>query len=215
MKTTLGLLKWVIAAIIAVFMLWGCSSTKVLSSWMLDSPPANSLNKVLVLAIIHDRQLKENLENQMARELVAARINAATATSVFGPKDFRGMTEEQISARMKQAGYSAIILLSLVDKEYDRSYTPGMVYASPRTMGYNRYYRRYVYAYDRIYTPGYYRSSTNYVLQADIYTTNEDDALIYSAQTQSYDPTSKESLAEGFAKAIVADLRTKGLIGLQ
>ncbi|MGL5919408.1 MAG: hypothetical protein ACRCZQ_02760, partial [Bacteroidales bacterium] len=63
-----------------------------------------------------------------------------------------------------------------------------------------------------MYTPGYYSTSTNYVLEADLYSVNDDDALIYSAQTKSYDPANSRDLGTSFAKSIVQEMKTRGLI---
>jgi hypothetical protein len=62
-----------------------------------------------------------------------------------------------------------------------------------------------------MYMPGRFETTTNWVLEADIFTIN-DDRLIYSAQTRSYDPNTARALADGFARAIVVELRTKGII---
>lgn len=188
------------------------SSTKVISSWSIEPSSPETLKKVLVLGVMNNREDRDQAELAMVRELNKAGVNAVTATSVFGPKQFRGLAEEEITKKLKGSGFTSVMIISLVDKEKERNYVPGQRYYSPRIYGYSRYYRRYLYVYDEIYTPGYYTTSTNYILEADIYTVDVDDELIYSAQTRSYDPNSAKSLAESFAKSIVEELKVKRII---
>lgn len=196
----------------ALLFMTSCQTTKVISSWNLEPIPSGSMKKVLVLGIMPDREDRDQIEKTMASELRKEGIDANTATSVFGPKGFRGLSEEQITEKLKGSSYTSVMMVSLQDKEKERNYTPGSRYTSPRVVGYSRYYRRYLYIYDYIYTPGYYTVSTNYVLEADLYTVNDDDELVYSAQTRSYDPSSAKALAEGFSKAIIAEMKEKGII---
>lgn len=210
---TIKTLKCVLFSLFLLIVLTtSCHSIQVLSSWSLDPPPEGVLNKVLVLGIMSNRVERENIEVSMMNELQKAGISAATATNLFGPKGFKGLTEEQITIKLKGSAFTSVMIVSLVDKEKEKSYIPGSSYASPRVVGYSRYYRRYIVSYDRMYTPGYYKTNTNYVLEADIYTVNDDDALVYSAQTKSYDPHDSKSLADNFARSIVNELKIKGLI---
>jgi len=189
-----------------------CSSTKVLSSWSLNPPPVGAMDKVLVLGVMQNMQQKDEVEQAMVNQLNRSEVNAGTATSLFGPKGFRGMSEEQITDKLRGSNFTSVMIVSLVDKEKEKNYVRGMRYSAPRVVGYSRYYRRYIVVYDQIYTPGYYATNTNYVLEADIYTVNDDDQLVYSAQTRSYDPRNARALGESFAKAIVDELKTKGII---
>ena len=65
--------------------------------------------------------------------------------------------------------------------------------------------------YDRVYNPGYYTTTTDYTLEADLYRT-KGDKLLYSAQAKSFDPGSASSLAGDFSKTLVQDMINKGVI---
>lgn len=205
-------MKLFAAFTIALFSIASCSSTEVLSSWSLSSPPADVMDKVIVLSVMQDMQQKNYIEQAMVSELNKAGVNASAATSLFGPKGFNGLSEDQVANKLKGSNFTSVMIVSLINKERESRYVPGTRYSSPRIVGYSRYYRRYLVIYDEMYTPGYYTTNTNYVLEADIYTVNDDDELVYSAQTRSYDPESVKSLAESFSKAIVEELKTKGII---
>lgn len=198
--------------LVVAFLATSCSSTKVISSWNLKPVPSGTMEKVLVLGVMTNRENKEQIEKVMTADLNKAGVNANTATSEFGPKGFNKLTEEQIAEKLKGSAYTSVMIISLQDKEISNSYSPGTYYSTPVVVGYNRYYRRYLVVYDRMYTPGYYTTNTNYVMEADIYTVNDDDQLVYSAQTKSYNPNSAKSLADSFSKSIVNELKEKGII---
>lgn len=212
MRTVISHIKQSVGLLALVFLAMSCSTTKVVSEWSLEPPPSGVMRKTLVLGVMADRETRDQIEQVMADELNKSGLEANTATSIFGPKGFQGLTEEQITSKLRGSAYTSVMIVSLQDKEVDRNYSPGMYYTTPRIVGFSRYYRRYLVVYDRMYTPGYYTTSTKYVLGADIYTVNDDDQLVYSAQTRSYDPGSAKSLAESFSKSIITGLRNRGII---
>lgn len=212
MKKAGNYIQSTLILIILALLATSCKSTDIISSWTPESIPSGTMKKVLILGVMTNREDRDQIEQIMASELRKEGIDANTAIGVFGPKGFKGLSEEEITEKLKGSGYTSVMIISLQDKERERTYTPGTHYTTPRIVGYSRYYRRYLIVYDSMYTPGYYRTSTNYILEADIYTINDDDELIYSAQTRSFDPGSSKSLAESFSKAIIAELKEKGII---
>jgi len=170
------------------------------------------MNKVLVVGVLADREEREKTEDAMVNELRRYGINAGSAFEMFGPKGFAGLEEEEISRQLRGSDYTSVMIVSLINKDKEVRYVPGTYYSRPYYYGSRRYYRRYWALYDDVYTPGYYTTTTNYVLEAEIYTVNDDDELIYSAQTRTTDPNNASDLAESFSKTIVSELRTKGLV---
>ncbi|MCD7936429.1 MAG: hypothetical protein LUG98_06175, partial [Tannerellaceae bacterium] len=195
-----------------VLVLTGCNTTKLTSSWSVSNPPADLMQKVLVVGVMVDREERVKTEQAMVAELGQYGINASSAFQLLGPQGFRGSTEEEIAGQLRGSDYTSVMIVSLINKDKDIRYVPGTYYSTPYYYGSRRYYRRYWSLYDTMYTPGYYTTTTNYVLQAEIYTVNNDDELIYSAQTSTTDPGSASSLAKSFSETIVKELRTKGLV---
>jgi len=204
-------LQVVLATLIVVFLTTSCNSTRVLASWSLPSPPENAMNNVLVLGIMPRMDDRDNIEKSMVSEFTNAGIRASTATSVFGPRGFVGLDEQQITEKLRSSGFTSVMIVSLVDREKEKRFVPGTRYIAPRG-GFHRYYRRYWMMYDMWYSPGYFRTDINYVLEADIFTIDDNDALIYSAQTEKWNPSNSRALGQSFARAIASDLRTIGLI---
>lgn len=172
---------------------------------------------MLIVSVMTDREVMDKTEHAMVGELKTHSINAVSSLDLFGPKRFKGLTEDQVVETLKDSGYTSVMLVSLLDKEKELRYVPGTAYYQPYYPtyypGYMHFYNRYSAIYGSIYTPGYYTTTTKYILEADIYALNDGhDALIYSAQTRTEDPGSAQDLAETFAKSIVDELHQKGLV---
>ena len=189
-----------------------CSNTQLLTSWKAPEATVQNYDKILVVALTgsRDRELRESIEGSIAARLQDRGMNVATATQQFGPKSFRAMSEEEAVKAVNDNGFDAVMVVSLLDKQQERNYTPGYVTSTPYTVR-NRWYGGYSVIYDRVYNPGYYTSTTDYTLEADFYQTRG-DKLIYSAQAKSYDPVSSQDLAGDFGRTVVKDMIGKGIL---
>ena len=201
------------AALMVMLTLASCSSTELLSSWKAENANLKQYNKVLVVGLTgnKDRSIRDNVESAMVNSLKANNVNAIAASESYGPKAFEKMTDADVVSKVKSDGYDGIVILTLLDKEKEKYYTPGRVSYTPYFTYYSRYWRSWRTMYDRVYEPGYYTNTTNYVLEANLYNITE-DRLEYSAQTRSFDPGNASTLASGFTKTVVSDMVKKGVI---
>jgi hypothetical protein len=190
-----------------------CSSTKLISSWSLPGATAHKYNKVLVIGLTgaKDREIRESVESAVAKKINEYNINAITATSKYGPRTFQNMSDEDAAKLVKDDGFDGIIMLALLDKNQEENYTPGKISRTPYAIVRSRWTRNYRVLYDRVYTPGYYTTSTSYELEANFYDADKNE-LQYSAQARSFDPGSAATLSSDFSKAIIDDMVNKGLI---
>lgn len=201
------------SALVVILTAASCSSTELLSSWKAENANLTTYNKVLVvgLAGAKDRPIRDNVEAAMVNSLKANNINAVAASETYGPKAFEKMTDAEVVSKVKSDGFDGIVILALLDKEKEKYYTPGNVSYTPYFTYYSRYWRSWRTMYDRVYEPGYYNTTTNYTLEANLYNVNQ-DKLEYSAQTKSFDPSNAVKLADSFTKTVVADMIKKGII---
>jgi len=201
------------AVLLAAFSAVSCTSTQVISSWKADQLPATDYKKILVMGIINekDRTLRIDLENEVVAKLKAQGYNAVSALNEHGPKAFTKMEEDEIASNVKASGYDAVITTVLLDKTKDQNYRPGDVRYRPVGVYYNRFGRYYSTIYDRVYTPGYYTTSTNFFLESNMYDVVTGD-LVYSVQGKAFDPSSSAVLSSDYAKTLVNDMKKNGLI---
>lgn len=169
----------------------------------------------MVVALLNnaDRPLKQQMEDQLAQELTVQGITATTAYHDFGPKSFAGMKENQVINQLKNSGIDGVITIVLLDKNKEKNYVPGNVRYEPQTVYVrrSRFYGYYSTYYNRIYTPGYYETNTNFFFETNLYDVSR-NKLLYSAQSESFDPSSVESMADKQSKLIVKDMKKNAVL---
>lgn len=190
-----------------------CTSTQVISSYKDEKAVATDYKKILVFGIFpqKERALRQETENRLAARLQALGYNAVTAMSEYGPKAFEKIEEDKITETVKSGGYDAVFTTALLDTKNDQIYQQGTVRYQAVGATYDRFGRYSSTIYNRVYDPGYYTTSTNYVLETNLYNVASGN-LVYSVQTKAYDPSSAGSLASDNSKQIVKDLREKGVL---
>lgn len=193
-----------IALVVALVLFAGCSSTSITSTWKASGFTARKYNKVMVVGIIRDadKMVKQKMEGHLVDDLRALGYNAVSAFDVYGPRAFQDMEEEKITAKLAKEDIDAVITVVLLDKEKERYYTPGRVIYSPYVTYHYRFPGYYRSIYYRIDEPGYYNVSTRYFWESNFYDLRE-NKLIYSVQTESFDPSSTESLAHQYGQKII------------
>jgi hypothetical protein len=190
-----------------------CSSTKIISSWKAPDATPQKYQKILVIAMMgaRDQEIREQVENAMVQQLQANGVNAVAATKQYGPKTFRNMTEEEAVKMVDNDNFDGVMVIELIDKQKEKYYTPGYLSYTPYGIIGGRWWPHYMVLYDRIYSPGYYTTATNYSLEVNLYDTKK-QMLEYSAQAKTFDPASAKTLANGFSKTVVGDMLKSGII---
>lgn len=201
-------------AVLFLLLVSGCGpSSRITSSWKADNAQTNNIRKVVVLGLIrdHDRSLREKMEQHLVGDLRAMGYDAVCSCEEYNPKTFENMNEEQAINKLRNSGIDAVLTIVLLDKSRERFYVPGRVYYSPYVIYQNRFWRYSRIMYDRIYTEGYYTVNTNYFWETNLYNlaTNQ---LIYSAQSESFDPASSEQLGHEYGAMIVKDMVNKNVL---
>jgi len=191
----------------------GCSSSRITHSWKNDNISARRFNTILVLGLIRDADvgLREKMENHLVGDLRALGYEATSSLQRYGPKYFRTMTEENVADTLKQSGFDAVLTIVLLDKTKERYYVPGRVSYSPYSFYQERFWGYYTTMYDRIYMPGYFATSTRYFWESNLYDVPS-KALLYSVQTESFEPASSEAMGHEYGRIIVKDMTAKNIL---
>ena len=200
-------------AVLFLFLLPGCSSSRITSSWKSDRTQPQTFKKIIVLGLIreNDRHLRESMEQQLVTGLRNLGYDATCSCDEYNPKAFENLTEEQALAKLKNSGVDAVMTIVLLDKTRERYYVPGRVQYTPYRMYYNRFWGYSRTMYGRIYSEGYYTEDTKYFWESNLYALNENE-LIYSAQSQSFDPASSEKMGEEHAVMLTKDMLKKKVL---
>jgi len=199
---------------ISLILVGGCTSTKITSSWKAPNVNEKTFKKILVLGIMREseRSLREKMEIHMMGDLTEQGYYATSALEEYGPKQFSNLSEKEVISQLRNSGIDAVITIVMLDKQKERQYIPGKIYYTPYSRNYNQFYRYYNTLYDRIYMPGYYEvEHTKYFWESNLYDLN-DGQLMYSLQTQSFDPNSAEALGHEYGKLIVKNMIEQGAL---
>ncbi len=206
----------IIFAAIALLLLSACSSSRITNSWSVASSSPKKYNKILVLGLIpdQDRSIRGFMEQHFVDDLKGLGYNAASAMAELGPKAFENMCEKDAVDKIRNSGADAVLTIVLLDKTKEQYYVPPQRQNLPRAVYYRRFGGYYTTIYDRIYTPGYYVTDTKYFWESNLYEMNSKD-LVYSVQTESFDPASSESLGHEYGKLILEDMVKKNVLAKQ
>jgi hypothetical protein len=191
----------------------GCTTSRITSSWKSKSEVISEYQKILVLGLIreNDRALQQMMEMHLAEDLKGLGYNAVTSLDEFGPKAFENLSEKEAIDKLKNSGIDAVLSIVLLDKQKEQYYIPGRLFYSPYGIYYNRFWGYRGVLYQRIYEPGYYVEDTRYFWESNLYEM-KNQQLIYSAQTQSFDPLTTQSQAHEYGKLIVKNMLQNGIV---
>jgi hypothetical protein len=208
--------KIYIGIIMIAFFAIGCSTSMITSTWKTPLAEVKAYKKILVLGLIGepDRNMREKMEEHIAGDLRDLGYDAVCACEVYSPKAFEGVSEKESVQWLSKEGFDAVLTVVLLDKEKERYYTPGRVYYSPYSVQHRQFWGYYSTMRGRVYEPGYYSSTTKYFWETNLYDLS-DLTLVYSAQSQSFDPQSYDKLAHEYGLLIVKNMKKQNVLQKQ
>jgi hypothetical protein len=129
---------------------------------------------------------------------------------VYKSKAYKKLTVKEIIEEFQSTGVDAVVTMVLLDKVKEDKYYPAAVTNQPVNASgtLDKYYST---VYDKVFTPGYYISTTNYFWEANLFDVAE-DKLNYSVRTKSFAPSTTEALAHENGLKIMKDMLKKKVI---
>ena len=178
----------------------GCSSATITNTWKDPSLTGQiHFNKIVALVIYQDGTIRRAAEDAMVENIGPER--SVAAYNVVTEDDRHDV--QKLKAKLQSAGIDGAVTMKLIDKKNETTYVPG----SP---GYGSFYGYYGYS-GYAGTPGYYVNDTIATVETRIYSVNE-DKLLWSATTETYNPSNVRDDIRDIAKAIGAELRKEKLV---
>jgi len=211
-------MKNLLFVLIISITLAGCSATKIVSSWNQQGAEAKQYQKLGVVVMIPDMGNRAMVEDAVAKELRARGIKASATFNTFpfagkiGEIGLDSATiQQKIRQRVNDNHFDALIIIVLLDKRKEQRYVEGSsISIGAPVYGYP-YYGYYYYAYSTVYSSGYYTTSTSYFIESNLYDVAS-QKLVWTAQTNTENPTSMETESANFAKIIADNLMQKKVI---
>jgi hypothetical protein len=205
--------KLIIGALVVFFSACETTSTVITGSW--KSPKLNkSYHSILIAALTSHAVSKSTIENELAAAFNANGMRALKSIDEFPPNMTASDSDKQVMMnKLSTSGTDAILTVSLLRKETDSRYVPGSYSYDP--YGNYGYYRRfwgyYSYWYPYVYEPGYYDTGRVYYMESNLYDTNTEE-LIWSAQSETYNPIDLPTFAQEFANLIIDKMKKDGVL---
>jgi len=189
-------------------------SQKITNSWITPDPAANAPFKSIFIIVMAQNQGNNfDVEDRLAGIIASRGQKAVVSTAVFPPSftNSENFTQEQMAEAIKRAGCDAVFTVAVLDVQTVESYQPGRAYY-PMSYGmYGSYYGYYNHYYPQVYSPGYYTSDKTYYIETNFYDL-EQDRLLWSIQSEAYNPTSIDSWFDKYSYDLLNELKAEGLI---
>jgi hypothetical protein len=205
----------VFSLLLAVICFAGCSPTqKITGSWVnREALPKGPYKSIFLIVISQNNSANKSVEDLLAKR-IESRGPKAVKSSDFFPLNItstKRVSKEQMDAAILKSGCDAVMTVALLDVKTVQHYTPGTAYY-PMSYGfYGSYYGYYNYYYPQVYSPGYYTSERVYYLESNFYDMTS-DKLIWSVQSETYEPTSLKSWFQSYSYMLINHLKKEGLI---
>ena len=203
-----------ILSFIALMIMTGCNTTKIIGSWKAPNADVNEYNSVMVTGLTSTILPREEVEREMVESLRKEDVYASHSLGII--TNNMNMLDESfqdsVVAVVDARGFDALLTITLLEKDTDARYVPGTVYDP--VVGYPYYghfWGYYSYNYGVVYDPGYYTVERNYYIEANLYDADSEE-IIWSAQTRTHDPGTLGNLADDFAKVIADELAEEDLL---
>lgn len=211
-------MKQPIFIIITALCFAGCSpSTRITASWKnSDAQIAGNMNTILVTALTGRTTARQAVENDIAAALEKKGYKTIKSMDVM-PPTFSGGSQapdrEELLSKIDGSGADAILTVALIDEETETRYVPGSYgYAPyPRFGYYGTFWGYYNTWYPTLYDPGYYEEDKVYFIETNLYDARSQE-LLWSAQSESYNPGKLPDFADEFSEVVVSRLENDGML---
>jgi hypothetical protein len=197
-------------------LLFSCGpATQITGSWKSPDVASKQINSILVTALTSKVNARQIVENDLARELKRNGFTAIKSLEVIPPTFTTGTEpdKEELLKKIGDANVDAILTVALIDKETENRYTPGSYgYAPVSRFGYyGRFWGYYTNWYPTLNSPGYYQEDKVYFLETNLYDA-ETEELLWSAQSETYNPKSLDDFSEEFAEVVLTKMEKDGAL---
>jgi hypothetical protein len=184
----IGLMGIVLAA--------GCASTNMTSTWTDPAAKGASLSKIAVVSLAKDPGLRRMAEDAAAAQLTGAQ--AVPSYQVLGDVDLKN--QEAVRSALVSQGFQGVLVMRLAGVTEQ---------INPATYGtFGGYYG---WAAGDMYAPGYVQTDTVVHVVSNLYSL-QDDKLIWSGVSQTFDPSSAKDVMQGVSKAVAKSIQKDRLV---
>jgi hypothetical protein len=199
--------RWQAATFTALMVLVACATTTFTSTWR--APQAQGLTPVgktiAAVFITPDEGRRRAAEDALAADLTARGAHAIPSYTLL--PNAHAQDSELARERLKQAGATAAVMMRVVGRDQQITYTPG--YVAP---GYYRGFGPYWgYGWGAVYDPGYLRTDTIVSVETLVYGLKADQ-LVWASTSRTTNPRNIDTLVKEVADATAKEMVRQGFL---
>jgi hypothetical protein len=194
-----------------------CSAaTEITGSWKNTDATADGhrIGTILVTALTPKTHVRQTVETDIAAALMENGYQTVKSLDVMPPfTEGKTPDKNELFSKITETRADAIMTVALIDKETETRYVPGNAgYAPVPRFGYYRTFWGYYNTwYPMMYSEGYYEEDKVYFIETNIYDARSEE-LLWSAQSETYNPSSLKDFSEEFADVVVSRMERDGLL---
>jgi hypothetical protein len=177
----------------------GCASTEMTSSWTDPSAKGASLSKVAVICLTKDPGLRRMAEDTAAAHLAGAQ--AVPSYQVLGDADLKN--REAVKESLRAQGFEGVLVMRVTGVSEQVTAVDGP---------YGTFDGYYDWAGAAVYAPGYLETDTIVHVVSNLYELRDQNKLIWSGVSQTFDPSSAKSFMNDVSKAVAKSIEKEHLI---
>jgi len=185
------------------------SKNQMVSQWRDPAYTAHSGQKVVVMAAAENEISGRIWETEMAKQLTARGFQVVSGSSILGTTGTRP-DSAAVAQKVIDAGADLVVVTRVLAVDKETTYIPGQTVVQPG-LYWNGYYGLYTHAYTQLDSPGYVEQNTVVRLETSVFDVPT-GKLVWGGLSDSYNPTSTQSLAESLTQKLVHKFETSGLI---
>jgi hypothetical protein len=177
----------------------GCASTEMTSTWTDPSAKGAALSKVAVVCLTKDPGLRRTAEDTAASHLAGAQ--AIPSYRVLGDTDLKN--REAVKETLRAQGFEGVLVMRVTGVSEQVT-----AYDGP----YGTFDGYYDWAGAAVYAPGYLETDTIVHVVSNLYELRDQNKLIWSGVSQTFDPSSAKSFMNDVSKAVAKSVEKDHLI---
>jgi len=197
-----------LAVLASAVLMAGCASATLTNAWRDPAFQAEPFRKLLVLGVSDQPGVRRAFEDEFAKALVASGVDAV-AGHVLVPRDGQ-LAEAELRDAVAKSGVDGGLITRLVKVDRRTSVSPGYTTMMP-AYGYHRSFYGY-YGSSYVYqAPPVVTQYDVVVLETNLWKATQEN-LVWSAMTETVDPSNVKSATADYSKVIIGALREANLI---
>jgi hypothetical protein len=208
--TTLGVAVLAVAALTAA----GCAAkTKFVSSWKEPSVQKGSVKKIFVVGVARDLAIRRTFEDGFKKALAPSKVAATPSYEWFPDPDLSKVDRDATAARLKDQGFTHVLVSRLVDQKTIETYVPPTVMyggVGPAWPGYYGGWYPYM-STTYVASPGYVQSNEVFSIETNLYDLSK-EGVAWSGMTETTLSGGREGEITDFINTIVYEMKAKQLI---